>query len=66
MKARKPQQDQRLDLPALGVDTVENAAAAGLVGIAVEAGGALLHDTEAVAEAGDRLGLFVVCLDGPS
>jgi len=66
VKARKPQQDQRLDLPALGVGTVENAAAAGLVGIAVEAGGALLHDPEAVAEAGDRLGLFVVCLDGPS
>lgn len=63
VKARKPQQDERLDLPALGVRTVENAAAAGLVGIAVEAGGALVHDPEAVAEAADRLGLFVVCLE---
>lgn len=63
VKARKPQQDQRLDLPAIGVSTVERAAAAGLAGIAVQAGGALIHEPEAVAEAATRLGLFVVCLD---
>lgn len=65
VKAHKPQQDRRLDLPVIGVSTVEAAAAAGLVGIAVVAGGTLIHDSRAVAEAADRLGLFVVCLDEP-
>lgn len=60
VKVKKPQQDRRLDLPTMGVTTVENAARAGLRGIAVEAGGTLLVDRAAVAEAADRLGLFVV------
>lgn len=60
VKVKKPQQDRRLDLPTMGVTTVENAAKAGLRGIAVEAGGSLLVDRAAVAEAADRLGLFVV------
>ena len=65
VKARKPQQDDRFDLPVIGVSTVEGAAAAGLAGIAVEAGGALVNDAPAVAEAADRHGLFVVCVDDP-
>ncbi|QCO01212.1 LpxI family protein [Azospirillum argentinense] len=60
VKVKKPQQDRRLDLPTMGVTTVENAARAGLRGIAVEAGGSLLVDRAAVAEAADRLGLFVI------
>ncbi|WP_035673125.1 UDP-2,3-diacylglucosamine diphosphatase LpxI domain-containing protein, partial [Azospirillum brasilense] len=60
VKVKKPQQDRRLDLPTMGVTTVENAARAGLRGIAVEAGGSLLVDRAAVAETADRLGLFVV------
>ncbi|NNG05418.1 MAG: UDP-2,3-diacylglucosamine diphosphatase LpxI [Inquilinus sp.] len=63
VKARKPQQDTRLDMPTIGVVTVERAAAAGLAGIAVEADGALIEDAAAVAEAADRLDLFVVCLE---
>lgn len=63
VKAKKPQQDDRLDLPTIGTTTVEAAAAAGLRGIAVEAGGALIVDREAVAAAADRQGLFVVVLD---
>ncbi|MFC3676607.1 LpxI family protein [Ferrovibrio xuzhouensis] len=59
-KCVKPQQDRRVDLPTIGVTTVENAAAAGLAGIAVEAGAALLVDPVATAAAADRLGLFVV------
>ena len=38
-KAPKPGQDRRVDLPALGPDTVRRAAEAGLAGIALEAGG---------------------------
>lgn len=66
VKARKPQQDRRMDMPVIGQSTVEGVAAAGLSGIAVEAGGALIHEPVAVAQAADRHGLFVVCLDEPS
>lgn len=60
VKMRKPQQDNRLDLPTIGAATVENAARAGLRGVAVEAGGSLMVDRPAVAAAADRLGLFVI------
>lgn len=62
VKARKPQQDDRLDLPTIGPVTVERAAAAGLRGIAVEAGGALVVDPELLAVTAERLGLFVVAV----
>lgn len=65
VKVKKPRQDRRIDLPTMGVTTVERAAAAGLRGIAVEAGGSLLVDRAAVAEAADRLGLFVVGIEIP-
>lgn len=65
VKVRKPQQDRRLDLPTMGVATVENAARAGLRGIAVEAGGSLLVDRAAVAAAADRLGMFVIGIEVP-
>ena len=58
-KAPKPMQERRVDLPTLGVPTVEAAAAAGLAGIVVEAGAALVVDRAATAAAADRLGLFV-------
>lgn len=62
VKCVKPQQDRRVDLPTIGVKTVENAAAAGLAGIAVEAGAALMVDAAATAETADRLGLFLIGL----
>ncbi|WP_372396675.1 UDP-2,3-diacylglucosamine diphosphatase LpxI [Azospirillum sp. HJ39] len=65
VKVKKPRQDRRIDLPTMGVITVEKAAAAGLRGIAVEAGGSLLVDRAAVAEVADRLGLFVVGIETP-
>lgn len=58
-KAPKPTQERRVDMPAVGARTLENAAAAGLAGVAGEAGGVLLLDREAVVETADRLGLFV-------
>ncbi|NIJ42718.1 hypothetical protein FHS78_003023 [Parvibaculum indicum] len=62
VKLPKPGQERRLDLPTIGVRTVEKAAAAGLAGIAVEGGGALVDDIDAVTETANRLGLFVVGL----
>lgn len=64
-KLAKPGQERRVDLPTVGVNTVEQAAAAGLAGIAVEAGGALILDRTAVAATADRAGLFVVGIARP-
>ncbi|NBC32984.1 MAG: UDP-2,3-diacylglucosamine diphosphatase LpxI [Alphaproteobacteria bacterium] len=63
VKALKPQQDAGLDVPTIGATTVRGAAAAGLRGIAVEAGRAMLVDPPAIAAAADECGLFVLCLD---
>ena len=60
VKVKKPGQETRVDLPVVGTTTVANAAAAGLRGIAVEAGAALVVDRAAVVEAADGAGLFVV------
>ncbi|MSO53666.1 MAG: LpxI family protein [Rhodospirillales bacterium] len=60
VKVKKPGQDGRADLPTIGVATLEAAHTAGLQGVAIEAGGALVVDPKAVAAAADRLGLFVV------
>ncbi len=60
VKTRKPQQESRIDLPTVGTGTVSGAAAAGLRGIAVEAGGALVVDRAAVARAADEAGLFIL------
>jgi len=64
-KAAKPVQELRVDLPTIGVRTVENAAAAGLAGVVGEAGRALLVDREAVARRADELGLFVFGVEAP-
>lgn len=60
VKMKKPTQDARIDLPAIGVTTIENAYAAGLRGIAIQAGAALVIDKEKVIEKADDLGLFLI------
>ncbi len=60
VKAPKPGQDRRIDLPAIGAETVAQAAEAGLRGIAVEAGGTIVPDAGALVRAADAAGLFVV------
>jgi hypothetical protein len=60
VKAAKPGQERRIDLPTIGRRTVERAAKAGLAGIAVEAAAALIVDRQAVGAAADAAGLFVV------
>lgn len=62
VKLPKPGQERRIDLPTLGLTTVENAAAAGLAGIAYEASGALIANVEGVGRRADELGLFVTGL----
>lgn len=59
LKAPKPGQDWRSDLPAIGPDTMTHAHHAGLAGVVVQAGGVLiLGEAETIARA-DELGLFL-------
>lgn len=58
-KAPKPGQDLRIDLPTLGVQTVERAAAAGLAGIAWQAGGVICLDLPAMIATAEAAGLFL-------
>jgi len=60
VKMVKPGQDRRVDLPAVGPDTVTGARRAGLAGIAVEAGGVLVVERDAMIAAADAAGLFVI------
>ncbi len=63
VKLCKPQQDMRADLPTVGPSTVANAAEAGLAGIAIEAGRALVLQEDAMIAAADKAGIFVCGID---
>lgn len=60
VKAPKPHQDRRFDLPSIGPVTAERAASAGLAGIAVIAGATIIAEPERLLEIADRAGIFVV------
>jgi DUF1009 family protein len=59
VKAPKPAQDHRIDLPSIGPATVAAVQAAGLAGIVVRAGSVIVAEPERVAAEADRAGLFV-------
>ena len=63
VKMSKPGQELRTDLPSIGPDTVERAAAAGLRGVVVEAGRSLLIERERALAMADERGLFVHGID---
>jgi DUF1009 family protein len=63
VKLVKPGQDKRADLPTIGLQTVRNAAAAGLRGLAFEAGATILAERDACVAAADAAGLFLLGLD---
>ncbi len=63
VKLVKPGQDRRADLPTIGPRTVDDAAAAGLRGIAFEAGGTLFTDRASCVARADAAGLFLLGLD---
>jgi UDP-2,3-diacylglucosamine hydrolase len=59
VKRPKPIQERRIDLPVVGLRTIDGAAAAGLAGVAVEAHGSLaVRRGNMIAEA-DKRGLFL-------
>ncbi|MBM3487386.1 MAG: LpxI family protein [Alphaproteobacteria bacterium] len=65
VKLAKPGQELRVDLPTIGPTTVERCAAAGLRGIAVEAGRTLVLDRGATVAAADTRGLFLTGIEAP-
>jgi DUF1009 family protein len=60
VKAPKPGQDRRFDLPAIGPTTIEKVARAGLAGLAVAARGAMVAEPQQVSAAADRARIFFV------
>jgi DUF1009 family protein len=66
IKMVKPGQDRRADLPTIGPRTIAAAKAAGLRGVAFEAGGTLLTDRAACIREADEAGVFLVGIDAAS
>ncbi|KKJ77542.1 UDP-2,3-diacylglucosamine pyrophosphatase [Kiloniella litopenaei] len=63
VKLKKPQQERRADLPTIGIETVKRAVKSGLRGIAIEAGGALVVDRDAVVQLANESGLFLIGIE---
>ncbi len=59
VKACKPQQDIRVDLPSIGENTILQITAAGLAGVAVETGKSLLLGKEAIISRANQCKVFV-------
>lgn len=60
VKMCKPQQDRDLDLPTIGISTVQNAVEAGLAGIVVHAGASFFVNREEAINLADEAGIFIV------
>ena len=60
IKTKKPQQDARLDLPTIGIKTVESAVDAGFAGIAIEADQTLFLDRDHAIDIANQNGIFIV------
>ena len=58
-KASKPDQDRRIDLPTIGPETLRGAAAAGLGGVAFQAGSVICLDLVEMKRLAGELGLFL-------
>lgn len=63
VKIRKPGQETRIDMPTIGPDTVNQAIDAGLLGIAIDAGGMIILDKDDTIKAANKAGLFIHALD---
>lgn len=59
VKMKKPGQDERVDLPTIGLNTIKMANTHKLAGIAVEAGGTLIADFEQTISLANESHLFI-------
>jgi DUF1009 family protein len=60
IKIRKPKQDMRVDVPTIGLQTIEQLKKCGISGIAVEAGAIILIQHEEVIKYADESGIFII------
>jgi len=60
VKVKKPNQDFRFDLPAIGTKTIDSMIKVRAAVLAVEAGQALLFDAQAVVNQANQAGIVVV------
>ncbi len=60
VKMKKHNQNTKIDLPALGMQTIKNLAASGLAGVAVQAGSCLIINQKEAIKLADELGLFII------
>jgi len=60
VKGCKPLQDRNLDLPAIGLKTLENAYSSGFAGIAIEARASIMLDRDEVIKRADKLNMFII------
>jgi hypothetical protein len=60
VKVAKPNQDMRFDVPVIGVSTIEAMKAAGATLLSVDAGTTLMIDGDAIVQAADAAGIFIV------
>ena len=62
VKLPKTNQDRRIDMPTLGLTTIENASLAGLAGIAFSGEETQLIDADSCIKRADELGMFLIGL----
>ncbi|HSW62995.1 MAG TPA: UDP-2,3-diacylglucosamine diphosphatase LpxI [Dissulfurispiraceae bacterium] len=60
VKVSKPQQDMRLDVPAIGMATIETMIRAGAVVLALEAGRSIIIQKQDVVSRSDQAGIIIV------
>jgi DUF1009 family protein len=63
VKVKKPNQDPRFDLPAIGVTTIESMVSVKARVLAVEANQSLLFDHDKVVDAANQAGIIIVGLE---
>jgi UDP-2,3-diacylglucosamine hydrolase len=63
VKAPKPGQDRRFDLPSIGPRTVAGIVCAGLAGMAVAGGETLVAEPDLLVSTADKAGVFVVGIE---
>lgn len=62
VKMRKVGQNQKVDLPTIGIETINQVRAAGLAGLAIEANGVQVLDLPEVIRLANEAGLFLISI----
>ncbi len=60
VKAKKTGQEERVDLPAIGVETIRQLQGAGIAGVALEAGGTMIISQDEVIKLANAGNIFVI------